>query len=148
MNIVAEEIRTIPWPDSGLSVRAVRIDGRLWFVAADLCRALDYALSSNGHPNVTQALAGLAAEDRCFGRLETDRGSLRPYSRLALTSPTGLLVLAARKRAKSTDAGIPESNLLGWIAKAVAEVAAREVPEDGPAGAITPARRGTGNPRP
>ncbi|SDR63449.1 BRO family, N-terminal domain [Rhizobiales bacterium GAS113] len=117
--IAAEHIRTIPWPGTSQSVRAVLSEGRVWFVAADLCRALEYAMSSNGKPNVTEALAGVSAEHRHFAAVETHRGTYR----LALTSASGLITLAARQRAKSTGAVMPETSLHMWIAQAVADVA-------------------------
>ncbi|SEF11190.1 hypothetical protein SAMN05444161_8537 [Rhizobiales bacterium GAS191] len=120
----------IPWPGKRLCVRAVRAEGRVWFVAADLCRALEFALSSNGKPNVTEALAGVSAEHRRFAALETHRGTFKPYSRLALTSASGLITLAARHRAKSTGAVMPETSLHMWIAQAVADVASFHESQD------------------
>ncbi|SEF06273.1 hypothetical protein SAMN05519104_8181 [Rhizobiales bacterium GAS188] len=122
MHIVAEHIRTIPWPGKRLCIRAVRAEGRVWFVAADLCRALEFALNSNGKPNVTEALAGVSAEHRRFAMLETERGTFKPYSRLTLTSASGLIALAARQRVKSTQALMPETSLHMWIAQAVADL--------------------------
>ncbi|SDR63387.1 BRO family, N-terminal domain [Rhizobiales bacterium GAS113] len=135
--IAAEHIRPIPWPGKRLCVRTVRSEGRVWFVAADLCRALEYALSSNGKPNVTEALAGVSAEHRLFAALETHRGTYR----IALTSATGLIALAARQRAKSTAAVMPETRLHMWIARAVAEVAGFHDSQDDPAAASAFAAR-------
>ncbi|SEF15432.1 hypothetical protein SAMN05444161_9297 [Rhizobiales bacterium GAS191] len=123
MHVVAEHIRTIPWPGKRLCVRAVRAEGRVWFVAADLCRALEFALTSNGKPNVTEALAGVSAEHRRFAMLETERGTFKPYSRLTLTSASGLIALAARQRVKSTGTVTPKASLHMWIGQTVADLA-------------------------
>jgi hypothetical protein len=140
--IVAEHIRFIPWPGKRLCVSAVRAEGRVWFVAADLCRALEYALSSNGKPNDPSS-SGVAAEHRHFAALETQRGTFKPYSRLALTSASGLIALAARQRAKSTGAVMPETRLRVWIARAAADLVGLHDSEEGTTAGNTFAERAT-----
>jgi len=119
IEIGASDIRALAWPGSNATVRVVPIAGAPWFVAADLCRALDFAMSANRKPSVTEALKTVGVADRRFARLEVDPGSFKPYSRMALTSPAGVVVMVARKRRAGGAAGLPEETAR-WIAEAVA----------------------------
>jgi prophage antirepressor-like protein len=128
MTIAAERIRAIPWLGSDRAVRVVRIDGKLWWVAADICWVLGLQLNSNGRPNVSEALKRVDTRDRCFVRLETLRGSLKPYTRYALTTTIGMLALVERQRRQARAAPISDADLHAWIARAVAELTSRQGP--------------------
>ena len=121
--VAAEHVRVVPWPGSERCVRVLRIDGKLWCVAADLCWALELELSSNGRPNVTMALKHIDAEHRCFAKVEVARGTFKPYCRYALTAAVGATALVGRKRIESGVAAVSEADLYSWIAQALAAVA-------------------------
>jgi prophage antirepressor-like protein len=123
LEIGAVDIVAMGWPGSNKVVRMASLGGRAWFVAADLCRALNFAMSSNGKPNVTEALKTIGAEERCFARLEVEPGSFKPYSRFALTSTAGVVEMVARKRRSTRVAILDEAGPHAWIAKAIAELA-------------------------
>jgi hypothetical protein len=122
ITVATECVRAIPWPGNELSVRVLRIKGRLWWVAADLCWALRTGLSSNGRPNVTDALRSIDGADRTFAKLETAPGSLRPYTRYALVGAIGLRTLVERNRIEAGPSAISDLSLHLWISRVVREM--------------------------
>lgn len=73
----------------------VTIDGEPWFVAADVCRALDVYVY-NGKINVTQAVRKLDADEVRFNRIELTPGYPRD---VALVNESGLYKLVMRSDA-------------------------------------------------
>jgi hypothetical protein len=122
ITVATECIRAIPWPGSSLSVRVLRIKGRLWWVATDLCWALRTGLSANGRPNVTEALRSIDGADRTFAKLETAPGSLRPYTRYALVGAIGLRTLVERNRIEAGACAISDLSLHIWISRVVRDM--------------------------
>jgi prophage antirepressor-like protein len=86
-------IHRVSWPDGGREIRIVRHSGEPWFVAADICRALNLFVNRRGELNVTLALAPVKADDKLLARLETSPNTFRPYTRYMLISPRGLVQL-------------------------------------------------------
>ncbi|WP_122522804.1 BRO-N domain-containing protein [Pannonibacter phragmitetus] len=80
------------------TVRVVEIDGQPWFVAADVCVALDaYVGPRSGKPNVTMAIQKLDADECRFNRIEfTDRLGRNHASKVMLISESGLYKLIMR----------------------------------------------------
>lgn len=103
-----DTVHSLTWPGSGDVVRFVQRGGRLWFVAADICRALRFSMNRAGIINVTQALACVGPDDKLLVRLETSPGTFRPFTRYMLVSETGLEALVAealRRRMPRAEAG-------------------------------------------
>ena len=121
INIAAEQIRAMRWPGSNRYVRVVWIEQELWCVAADLCWATGLALSSNGRPNVTEALKTIAPKHRRFARLEVARGSFRPFTCYALTTMVGVEEIVERKRIQAGEVSISEGDLRAWLARSAAQ---------------------------
>lgn len=67
MNATAQ---VIPFQFEALQIRTLRIDDQPWFVAADLCKALGIA-------NTTQALQALDIEERTISRSVRDKNGNR-----------------------------------------------------------------------
>ncbi|HEX6957769.1 MAG TPA: Bro-N domain-containing protein [Ferrovibrio sp.] len=51
-------------PAESVQVRVVQIEGNLWFVAADVCRALGIGVSPNGHLDVWHATRAVASDEQ------------------------------------------------------------------------------------
>ena len=86
-------IHRVPWPEGGREIRVVRHAGEPWFVAADICRALNLFVNRRGELNVTLALAPVNPDDKVLARLETSPNTFRPYTRYMLISPRGFVQL-------------------------------------------------------
>ena len=69
-----------------------RIEGKPWFVAADVCRAIGYSLRSNGKPNTTRATAGLSGTEKGVHQISTPGGA----QDMAVVSESGLYRLIMR----------------------------------------------------
>ena len=76
----------------------VQIDNQPWFVARDLCIALNIHLGPrSGMPNVTEATKKLEADERSFYRIEFTDGLGRNHgSRILLVSESGMYRLVMR----------------------------------------------------
>ncbi|CAH1659895.1 MULTISPECIES: hypothetical protein [unclassified Chelatococcus] len=96
-------IHRVPWPESNREIRIVRHQGEPWFVAADICRALDLFVNRRGELNVTLALAAVKADDKHLARLETSPNTFRPYTRYMLISPRGFTQLLTTSPALATE---------------------------------------------
>lgn len=96
-------IHRVPWPESEREIRIVRHQGEPWFVAADICRALDLFVNRRGELNVTLALAPVKVDDKHLARLETSPNTFRPYTRYMLISPRGFAQLLTGSPSITTD---------------------------------------------
>ena len=119
--IAADWIQTVPWPGSNRSVRALRIDGKLWCIAADVCRALKWPLGSSGRPNLAAALGRIDPQNRCFRRLEITRGSPMPCCRYALTTIIGVYTLLEEQRRNFGVTATTDEDFYAWVGQAVSQ---------------------------
>lgn len=78
--IVATRIRTEVC--AGGSVRSFEAEGLRWLLVADLCRVCGLHLQPNGGVNVTHAVRGIAPEHLATARLETEPGTLKPFTKM------------------------------------------------------------------
>lgn len=76
----------------GHDVRVVMIGGDPWFVAADVCRALDAYVDMRGQANVAAACRTLCPDENCLKRIKTVRGE----KEVRLISESGLYKLVMR----------------------------------------------------
>lgn len=84
-------------------------EGNPWFVAADVCRALNYALMKSGQPNVTAATQYLDDSERSFNQVKT----LGSTSRVRIISESGLYKMIMRSNK-------PEAKeFQDWVTKVV-----------------------------
>jgi prophage antirepressor-like protein len=74
----------------------VALDGEPWFVAADVCKALDFHVTSRGQVNVTMATRNLGADEVGFKMIETAPGTFKPATSFKLISESGLYKLITR----------------------------------------------------
>jgi len=72
-------------------IRVVEIEGNPWFVAMDVCKALDYNVKSDGTVNTTNALSGLRENEVITARISDNRGKAPK-----LISESGLYKLIMR----------------------------------------------------
>lgn len=75
----------MPFTYEGATVRAITIDGEPWFVARDICDALEL-------PNLTMALQRLAADEKGVNRIDTLGGP----QQMAVVSESGMYALVLR----------------------------------------------------
>ena len=74
-----------------MNLRTITKEGEPWFVAADVCRALDIHTDAKGHVNTTNALVKIAAKHITISRIEGQKGLP-----LKLVSEAGLYKLIMR----------------------------------------------------
>nr|WP_319410293.1 BRO family protein [uncultured Cohaesibacter sp.] len=75
-------------------IRVVEIEGEPWFVAADVCKALDVYLGRrSGTPNVTMAVKKLNGDEARLNRIELRKGYPR---QVMVVSEAGLYKLVMR----------------------------------------------------
>lgn len=77
---------------NGHTLRTVTIDGKPWFVAVDVCRALGVYIKTDGEVSTTTATRDLDADER--GVPPNDIGGRRPI----IVSESGLYKIAMRAR--------------------------------------------------
>lgn len=77
----------------GHEVRVVEIDGEPWFVAADVCKALDYRRNQRGIVNVTDALSTIDRTEISIASPDTFPGRGRPPK---IITESGLYKLVMR----------------------------------------------------
>jgi len=70
----------------------IEIEGEPWFVANDVCRALNLAVMPNGQPNVTDALRKVGEDEKGFVQIETPGGR----QRLKAVTESGLYKIVMR----------------------------------------------------
>ena len=61
--------------ENSAEIRVVNIDGTPWFVAMDVCKALDYHVKPNGQVNVTNAVRPLNMNEVITARISNERGA-------------------------------------------------------------------------
>jgi len=76
-----------------MPIRIVEHKGEPWFVAVDVCRALNIQVKSNGEVNVTQALKNLDKNELTLSKKE---GIHRGNPKTNLISESGLYKLIMR----------------------------------------------------
>ncbi|WP_417728185.1 Bro-N domain-containing protein [Roseovarius sp.] len=75
----------------GHSIRVIEIDNAPWFVAADVCKALGFALKPDGTVNTTHAIRSLSVAEVITHRMSYNRGRSNK-----LVSESGLYKLIMR----------------------------------------------------
>jgi prophage antirepressor-like protein len=75
----------MPFTYEGAELRTLVIDGEPWFVARDICNALDL-------PNLTMAMQRLAADEKGVNRIDTPGGP----QQMAIVSESGMYALVLR----------------------------------------------------
>lgn len=75
----------MPFTYEGATVRAITVDGEPWFVARDICDALEL-------PNLTMAMQRLAADEKGVNRIDTLGGP----QQMAVVSESGMYALVLR----------------------------------------------------
>jgi len=85
------ELMNFDFNDS--SIRVIQIDGEPWFVVADVCKALQVHMNSNGYANVTSALRAVNSDEVMLDRIQRMDNKRR---RVKLVSESGLYKLIMR----------------------------------------------------
>lgn len=97
MNATAQ---VIPFQFEALQIRTLRIDDQPWFVAADLCKALGIA-------NTTQALQALDDDERSMFNIGRQGNA-------NVVNESGLFTLILRSR-EATTPGTPQHRFRKWV---------------------------------
>lgn len=92
--------QVIPFDFERRSVRAISIDGEPWFVASDICKALDIA-------NTTQALQALDNDERSMFNIGRQ-------GQANIVNESGLFTLILRSR-DATKPGTPQHRFRKWV---------------------------------
>lgn len=85
-------------------MRVAEIDGKPWFVAADVCRCLGMHLDPRGNPNVSVATRSLGQDE---GRLYQIQTASNAY-RLKVITESGLYKLIMRSDKPEARLGTPD----------------------------------------
>jgi prophage antirepressor-like protein len=117
----------------GAKVRVISIDGAPWFVAADVCRALNIAPSNGGYSSalrkldadekcqISQAWYGAAPQSVSDGGPQSLNGGMANDETGAnawLVSESGLYLLILRSRAATTPGTVPH-RFRRWVTREV-----------------------------
>jgi hypothetical protein len=87
------ELTTGPGSTEGgraVVIRSFVLDGCRWYLAADLCRALGLHVGPKREVNVTIATRDLGSQDKTRVLVETDPGTVKPYTRMIAVSRAGM----------------------------------------------------------
>jgi len=78
-------------------IRVIDVDGTAWFVAADICTALDMYINKQGKPNVTVAMRKLREDEIGVYRIQTNaRGGGKRAQDVKAVSESGVYKLVMR----------------------------------------------------
>jgi hypothetical protein len=111
------DVRETEWPN-GQRVRHVRTRMGLLFVAADICRAIEFPLGAIGVPNVDQVLSDLPVYEQFWGKIDTSSCAGSVDASYAMIGVTSILHLIDIRRQADRARNPGDVEFAVWLGEA------------------------------